>query len=209
MRFFSLLLALPAVLAAPLENQVRAEDTVAGSWIVSLKPSARMNTVLTTVFALTGARPTHKYNIGSFRGFSIDNVPDALNILGNLPAIAGIEPNGMVYASALVSQANPPYGLARISHRNPGATSYIYDDSAGQGTFSYIIDTVSTTPAYMTTQSLIIRRASTPSITILEDVPSREPTSFPMRAISMATDTVPTALELLDRTLTASRRRQH
>lgn len=43
---------------------------------------------------------------------------------------------------ALVTQNNvPSYGLARISHRKNGATSYVYDDSAGAGIFSYIIDT--------------------------------------------------------------------
>nr|P85156.1 RecName: Full=Subtilisin-like serine protease AS-E1 [Acremonium sp.] len=36
---------------------------------------------------------------------------------------------------------NVPWGLARISHRTTGATSYVYDDSAGEGTCSYIIDT--------------------------------------------------------------------
>lgn len=33
------------------------------------------------------------------------------------------------------------WGLARISHRNLGSTSYIYDNTAGAGTFAYIIDT--------------------------------------------------------------------
>lgn len=33
-----------------------------------------------------------------------------------------------------------PHGLATISHRNPGSTSYIYDDSAGEGTYAYVVD---------------------------------------------------------------------
>lgn len=44
-------------------------------------------------------------------------------------------------ASALVTQQNAPYGLARISHRSKTATGYTYDDSAGQGTYVYGIDT--------------------------------------------------------------------
>jgi len=43
--------------------------------------------------------------------------------------------------SALVTQEDAPWGLARISSRAPGATSYVYDESAGEGTFSYIVDT--------------------------------------------------------------------
>ena len=44
-------------------------------------------------------------------------------------------------ASDYVSQDNVPWGLARISHHTTGATSYVYDESAGEGTCSYIIDT--------------------------------------------------------------------
>lgn len=32
-------------------------------------------------------------------------------------------------------------GIARISHRSKGSTTYVYDDSAGAGTCAYIIDT--------------------------------------------------------------------
>lgn len=42
---------------------------------------------------------------------------------------------------AYVSQPGAPWGLGRISHRARGATSYVYDDSAGSGTCSYILDT--------------------------------------------------------------------
>lgn len=43
--------------------------------------------------------------------------------------------------SAFTTQSSPPWGLASISSRTPGATSYIYDESAGQDTFSYVVDT--------------------------------------------------------------------
>ena len=43
---------------------------------------------------------------------------------------------------ALVTQSNvPSWGLARISHRNRGFTTYVYDSSAGAGTFAYVVDT--------------------------------------------------------------------
>lgn len=41
--------------------------------------------------------------------------------------------------SALTTQPDSPWGLASISSRKAGATSYIYDDSAGKGTFSYVL----------------------------------------------------------------------
>lgn len=38
-------------------------------------------------------------------------------------------------------QDNSPWGLARISHRSPGSTDYLYDSSAGSGTCVYVLDT--------------------------------------------------------------------
>lgn len=41
-----------------------------------------------------------------------------------------------------MTQSNvPSWGLARISHRNRGFTTYVYDNSAGSGTFAYVVDT--------------------------------------------------------------------
>ncbi len=37
-------------------------------------------------------------------------------------------------------ESNSPWGLARISSREPNTSSYVYDDSAGEGTYTYIID---------------------------------------------------------------------
>ena len=37
-------------------------------------------------------------------------------------------------------QKNAPWGLASISSMRPGASDYIYDISAGEGTFTYVLD---------------------------------------------------------------------
>lgn len=44
-------------------------------------------------------------------------------------------------ANALVTQNNAPWGLGSISSRTRGASSYIYDNNGGRGTFSYVVDT--------------------------------------------------------------------
>ena len=44
-------------------------------------------------------------------------------------------------ASVLVAQANAPWGLSRISQRFPETGEYFFDSSAGEGTFTYVIDT--------------------------------------------------------------------
>lgn len=46
----------------------------------------------------------------------------------------------MYYLSALTTQTNATHGLATISHRDPGSTEYIYDDTAGEVTTVYVID---------------------------------------------------------------------
>lgn len=40
----------------------------------------------------------------------------------------------------LVTQDDAVWGLGAISHREPGSTQYVYDSSAGEGTWGYVID---------------------------------------------------------------------
>lgn len=42
---------------------------------------------------------------------------------------------------ALTTQTGAPWGLGAISRRTPGSTTYTYDTTAGQGTYSYVVDT--------------------------------------------------------------------
>ena len=39
------------------------------------------------------------------------------------------------------TEAGAPWGIARLSHKAKGATTYVYDDSAGAGVCAYVIDT--------------------------------------------------------------------
>jgi subtilisin family serine protease len=52
-----------------------------------------------------------------------------------------VEQDAVVEAAGYVTQPSSPWGLARLSSRTPGATSYVYDDSAGAGTCVYVLDT--------------------------------------------------------------------
>ncbi|KAL6866366.1 hypothetical protein ACO1O0_002474 [Amphichorda felina] len=58
--------------------------------------------------------------------------------------------------AALVTQTGAPWGLGTVSHRTPGSTSYIYDSSAGSGTYAYIVDT-----GILSTHNEFVGRAST------------------------------------------------
>lgn len=39
-----------------------------------------------------------------------------------------------------VTQLDSTWGLGSISHRTPDHTEYVYDDSAGEGMFAYVVD---------------------------------------------------------------------
>jgi oryzin len=55
--------------------------------------------------------------------------------------VAAVEQNAVWTTSGLVTQQNSTWGLASISHRWSGYDSYTYDESAGAGTYAYIVDT--------------------------------------------------------------------
>jgi subtilisin family serine protease len=52
-----------------------------------------------------------------------------------------VEQDFKMYTTALVTQNSAPWGLGSISSRTRAASSYIYDSTAGAGTYSYVIDT--------------------------------------------------------------------
>ena len=43
--------------------------------------------------------------------------------------------------NAFATQEGAPWGLARLSNTSPGSTTYTYDESAGEGSCAYVIDT--------------------------------------------------------------------
>lgn len=56
--------------------------------------------------------------------------------------VTAVEEDVLVYISDLVSQSDATWGLGRISTTSEsGSNTYVYDDSAGTGTYAYIIDT--------------------------------------------------------------------
>lgn len=55
--------------------------------------------------------------------------------------MAYIEQDQTVKLAALTTQPDATWGIARISHREPGSSDYVYDESAGEGTCVYVIDT--------------------------------------------------------------------
>lgn len=157
----SLLLGVAAVLqavsAVPTIIRTQSEATIPGSWIARIQDDELLDSVLSTVLDTAGVESKSNYTIGSVKGFSFDGDDSVLDMLQTLGAIKHVEPDFTVYANApiarpdsglgpfannsLVSQNGSTWGLARLSHSEPGANSYVYDASAGQDTYIYVIDT--------------------------------------------------------------------
>ncbi|KAJ9665491.1 subtilisin-like serine protease [Coniosporium apollinis] len=135
----TLLAALPLAVAVPVIEE--RQTNLRPRYIVVFKPEAPASIFETVFDALPSLVPDYIYNIGSFKGFAAPLTEALLTTVTSLSSVAYVEPDSTVYASALTTQANAPYGLARISHRNLGSNEYVYDDTAGADTCSYIIDT--------------------------------------------------------------------
>ncbi|KAL1608512.1 hypothetical protein SLS60_003454 [Paraconiothyrium brasiliense] len=136
--FINFLPLLPAAFAGPIvQSQI-----IPGSWIFKVHKDSFLETVIQDVATLfPNIEPTHRYSFGDFQGFVLDGVPTTTGLMERTAGIESIEPNTQVYASALTTQSGAPWGLGRISHKQKGHTTYIYDTTAGAGTYAYVIDT--------------------------------------------------------------------
>ncbi|KAL6710311.1 hypothetical protein ACN47E_009257 [Coniothyrium glycines] len=100
-----------------------------------------------------------EYSFGGFKGYAGSFDAATITELEAMDEVMIVEPDYIMYtaqvnstvpdntniSASLVTQENAPWGLGAISARtrldqeNP--VDYIYDSSAGQGTFSYVVDT--------------------------------------------------------------------
>ncbi|KAI5803600.1 uncleaved alkaline protease [Peziza echinospora] len=154
-----LLFVLPAVFAGPIPGPLKAGDIIPGQYIVVLKDDVSSITLeshqdyvvqrknsrlasrgLETISKATAF--THTYNFGKIKGYAGKFDAETIEEIANRPEVAYVEADKLLSTNALVTQtAVPSWGLARISHRATGATTYVYDSTAGQGIYAYILDT--------------------------------------------------------------------
>ncbi|KAF1845067.1 subtilisin-like protein [Cucurbitaria berberidis CBS 394.84] len=134
-----LLAFIPVALAAPLVN-VKRDDIIAGKYIVKLKGDVSTFAEDQLKKSISTA-PDFEYTLPGFRGWAGTLSDREVTQLKASSQVEYIEQDAKVYASAIIEQQNATWGLGRISHREKGSTTYVYDDTAGEGTCSYIIDT--------------------------------------------------------------------
>ncbi|KAJ3544435.1 hypothetical protein NM208_g3052 [Fusarium decemcellulare] len=156
--FFGALL--PAALAAPADLPPKVP--IPGKYIVTLKsdaPDSKIEAHLNWVGDVhrrsLNKRDTagieDKYNIGKWNAYSGEFDKETIEEIKASPEVAFVEPDYEVYLDfdvepsehaerALTTQTGAPWGLGTISHRSSGSTSYIYDTSAGSGSYAYVVD---------------------------------------------------------------------
>jgi oryzin len=135
---------LPFVAAVPVPEAAPASRPIPGKFIVTLKDNVAIeahtswaNDLLATSRSDGGIEKTYD---GIFKGYAGKFDEATLEAIKASDDVESVEQDQTWTLFAQVSQNNAPWGLARISHRNPGATNYLYDDTAGVGTFAYVVD---------------------------------------------------------------------
>ncbi|EGV63338.1 serine protease [Yamadazyma tenuis] len=86
------------------------------------------------------------FNVGNllhgYAGYFLD---DTIELIRRHPAVKFVEKDSMVYANEFDTQKGAPWGLARVSHRQPlslnSFNQYLYDTEGGEGVTAYVIDT--------------------------------------------------------------------
>ena len=82
---------------------------------------------------------------GLFRGYAGYFTDEILNLVSQDPLIKFIEQESTVRLSNTSMQKDAPWGLHRISHREKAKygqdLEYLYEDAAGRGVTSYVLDT--------------------------------------------------------------------
>ncbi|OAQ71927.1 subtilisin-like protease PR1I [Pochonia chlamydosporia 170] len=144
--YFSLLLLLPSAAAAPASQGTKLAplitppgNVIANRYIVKFKESAATSSVSTTLLNLNAKADAVYTNI--FNGFSGTLSATALEQLRNHVEVDYIEQDSAVTIHAFIEQPDAPWGISRISHQQGGNSTYVYDESAGSGTCTYVIDT--------------------------------------------------------------------
>ncbi|KAI1477367.1 subtilisin-like protein [Daldinia eschscholtzii] len=145
MRTTTALAFLPLALAAPSKRaspapviKPRGAQLVDGKYIVKMKADVKPESIQTSIQSVA-SDADFVYNSNKFKGFASSLSEEELEALKNNADVDYIEQDAIVTIKA--TQENADWGLARLSSAEPGSTTYTYDDSAGEGTCAYVIDT--------------------------------------------------------------------
>lgn len=165
--FLHFWLALVIAVEAPIRPP-RVGTPLPGKYIVKLN-RRNFNENYKTSRKLLKKEPAHVYRIGNFNGFAAELTDEVVKQLRRSPGVCSPKTDGetgsneypqveyieqdAIAGTAIkqslthlpkktyVTQSSSTWGLARISRRSIGSSSYTYDNSGGADTCVYVIDT--------------------------------------------------------------------
>ncbi|TKX19986.1 cuticle-degrading protease-2 [Elsinoe australis] len=87
-------------------------------------------------------KPGRTYHVDDFRGFSMTLTKEEATELETHPLVHAVEPDMMMRGHAITTESDATWGLSKLSQGTGAATGdYTFDDSAGEGTCAYLVDT--------------------------------------------------------------------
>ncbi|OJJ94874.1 hypothetical protein ASPACDRAFT_48324 [Aspergillus aculeatus ATCC 16872] len=149
---------LSAVLAAPTLESRQTLQTIPGKYIVTFKPGTDDAKIEEHTAWATNLHRRHLegrnviegdlpagieryYKINRFAAYAGSFDDATIAAIRQHADIANVEEDQVWDLNGLITERNAPWGLGCISHRGQTSTDYVYDDSAGIGTYAYIVDT--------------------------------------------------------------------
>ncbi|KJK74155.1 hypothetical protein H634G_10526 [Metarhizium anisopliae BRIP 53293] len=87
---------------------------------------------------LTGV--TGRFEIGDTHGYDGEFDESTAKQINDRPEVSYVLQDTPAEPLAIIEQKSADWGLAALSSREPGASSYFYDDKAGEGFFAYVVD---------------------------------------------------------------------
>ncbi|KAL0944018.1 alkaline serine protease alp1 [Colletotrichum truncatum] len=143
-------------IAAAVPNAA-PDGVIPGQYIVRLKPGlqpAEVQEHLSWAAAVHERSPRRRdttgvgksFTIGEFNAYAGHFDEDSIAEIGAGAGVISVEPNRVVELDSLATQKAAPWGLASLStpSRPPDSSDsrpYKFDDSSGEGTFAYVVDT--------------------------------------------------------------------
>ncbi|KOS16761.1 Cuticle-degrading protease [Escovopsis weberi] len=127
---------------APVFAASQSDKLIAGQYIVKFKETSSIESLEATAAQVPdGADYVYQHVLKGFSGRLDDETLEALR---SNPHVDWIEQDSIASIDMFIEQVEAPWGLARISNKSwkpHSGYNYDYDDSAGEGTCAYVIDT--------------------------------------------------------------------
>ncbi|KAF4547829.1 Cuticle-degrading protease-like protein 1 [Elsinoe fawcettii] len=147
MRSFLLASLAATTFALPAHLDVLPRDAtptiIPNEYVITLKDHKDdVDSFIKSHSAIAHKEPGRTYHIETFRGFSMNLTPEEVKALEAHPSVLSVESDMLIRGHAITEQQAGNWGLAKLSQGTGSASnSYDFDDTAGEGTCSYVVDT--------------------------------------------------------------------